>query len=92
MSEIWYLATCQDCTPVLPQPFSDPAERDRWAQVHAGATGHVVELVREERHHAPAPWPLKQRLEELLTAKTERDPELAAFVERLRSLGPEPPR
>ena len=38
-----YLATCQDCVPVLPQPFSDKSERDTWARVHRDATGHAVD-------------------------------------------------
>lgn len=39
----WYLAICHDCAPVLPQPFSDPAERDEWARQHQDGTGHNVE-------------------------------------------------
>jgi hypothetical protein len=42
----WYLAVCQDCEPILPQPFRDETERDEWAAAHA-TTGHRVEL-REE--------------------------------------------
>lgn len=38
----WHLAVCEDCTPLLPQPFRNPAERDRWSADHATATGHVV--------------------------------------------------
>jgi hypothetical protein len=43
----FYVAECQDCTPVLPQPFSDPAERARWTETHREATGHVV-VIRDE--------------------------------------------
>jgi hypothetical protein len=39
----WYLATCVDCVPILPQPFRDRAERDEWAGAHA-TTGHRVRL------------------------------------------------
>jgi len=38
----YYLATCQDCTPILPQPFTDPGERDTWTQAHFAATGHKI--------------------------------------------------
>ena len=31
-AETWYLAICQGCTPVLPQPFTDESERDQWAE------------------------------------------------------------
>lgn len=48
-SERWYLAVCQDCTPVLPQPFTDPGERTDWATTHNVATGHRVLLTVEER-------------------------------------------
>lgn len=37
----WYLAVCETCQPVLPQPFRDKAKRDTWADEH-GATGHTV--------------------------------------------------
>jgi hypothetical protein len=36
------LAICLDCRPVLPQPFSDKADRDAWASAHEKATGHKV--------------------------------------------------
>jgi hypothetical protein len=39
----WYLATCLDCVPILPQPFRDKAERDEWAGAHT-TTGHRVLL------------------------------------------------
>jgi hypothetical protein len=38
----WYIATCEECTPRLPQPFTDRIERDEWADKHATATGHQV--------------------------------------------------
>lgn len=41
---IWYLATCADCTPQLPQPFTDREERNRWAIAHNEATDHAVLL------------------------------------------------
>jgi hypothetical protein len=41
-SEMFYLAICQDCTPVLPQPFLDFKERARWTKAHRDGTGHVV--------------------------------------------------
>jgi hypothetical protein len=49
MSTTFHLAVCQDCEPVLPQPFSDEHERDHWAGAHARATGHLVELRTEVR-------------------------------------------
>lgn len=45
----WYLATCQSCTPRLPQPFSDPVRRDEWTRAHAAATGHTVLTSEEQR-------------------------------------------
>lgn len=45
----WYLATCQACTPVLPQPFTDEAERDQWADAHWTGTGHVVTRMTQVR-------------------------------------------
>lgn len=45
----WFLAICQDCEPILPQPFYVQAERDEWAEKHRTATGHRVELVTEHR-------------------------------------------
>jgi len=47
--ETWYLAICQDCTPVLPQPFTKEAERDAWAQAHRAATGDRVWTATETR-------------------------------------------
>jgi len=41
---VWYLATCMDCSPVLPQPFSHRHERGTWADAHVKATGHTVQL------------------------------------------------
>lgn len=38
----WYLATCQVCEPVAPQPFRNATERDEWTIAHTFATGHVV--------------------------------------------------
>ena len=38
----WYVALCEDCEPVLPQPFRDRVERDTWADKHRTATGHMV--------------------------------------------------
>ena len=38
----WYLAVCTGCTPVLPQPFYNQAQRDTWADAHEPATGHRV--------------------------------------------------
>ncbi len=45
----WYLAECQDCMPVLPQPFSDPGERTDWIVAHRRATGHRVTCREETR-------------------------------------------
>jgi hypothetical protein len=39
---IFYLATCQDCEPVLPMPFYDEEERYTWSRRHREATNHVV--------------------------------------------------
>ena len=45
----FYLATCVDCSPVLPVPFFDEAERDHWVEQHEGATGHEVRIANEVR-------------------------------------------
>lgn len=37
----WYLAWCEDCTPVLPMPFETDADRHAWAVKHQD-TGHGV--------------------------------------------------
>jgi hypothetical protein len=45
IGETWYLATCAECGDPdnpLPQPFTDPAERDKWTTAHIVATGHHV--------------------------------------------------
>lgn len=38
----FFLAVCHDCQPVLPVPFSDEAERDKWLEAHVKGTGHHV--------------------------------------------------
>lgn len=45
----FYLAVCQVCTPILPQPFTDQRERAAWVTGHAAATGHRVTLSTEVR-------------------------------------------
>lgn len=45
---VFYVATCEDCQPVLPMPFTDPEKRHEWAQEHR-STGHQVRLSRETR-------------------------------------------
>jgi hypothetical protein len=45
----FFLAICQDCTPILPQPFYDEAERDKWAAAHREATGHRIVSAEERR-------------------------------------------
>jgi hypothetical protein len=40
----WFIATCEDCQPRLPQPFTDRSERDEWADKHRTATGHMVTI------------------------------------------------
>lgn len=49
MSEIWYLAVCNTCTPLLPMPFLLEDERDRWAKEHTDGTGHDVLLVKQTK-------------------------------------------
>lgn len=39
---MWFIAECQECTPLLPMPFTDEAQRDRWAAEHGTANGHTV--------------------------------------------------
>jgi hypothetical protein len=48
-SVLFYIAECQDCTPVLPQPFYDPGKREEWAKAHRDATGHEVTYREETR-------------------------------------------
>jgi hypothetical protein len=45
----WYLATCVDCKPMLPQPFTERANRDEWASVHSDAVRHTVAIATQER-------------------------------------------
>jgi hypothetical protein len=45
----WFIATCNQCTPRLPQPFRDETERNRWADAHESGTGHHVTISREVR-------------------------------------------
>jgi hypothetical protein len=40
--EIWYLAACHRCNPLMEEPFTDSGERDDWAAEHIAKTGHVV--------------------------------------------------
>ena len=58
-TDTWYLAVCLGCTPLLPQPFSNPGERATWAGTHEHATGHVVAIINQypaaEPKH-PAGW------------------------------------
>lgn len=48
-AKVWHLATCIDCTPILPQPFRDEAQRNKWADTHE-TIGHTV--VRQEATEA----------------------------------------
>jgi hypothetical protein len=45
----WYLATCQQCTPRLPMPFSGETDASIWAWGHIIGTGHQVLLSAERR-------------------------------------------
>jgi hypothetical protein len=47
--ETWYLAICQNCTPILPQPFHDFEERVKWTKAHRDGTGHTVTYEEETR-------------------------------------------
>ncbi|MPZ13776.1 MAG: hypothetical protein GEU73_05030 [Chloroflexi bacterium] len=47
----WFIAWCQDCTPVLPQPFTSEVERDAWADAHRSGTGHTVTTSEETKAH-----------------------------------------
>src|SRR5262245_36886468 len=42
IGHVFYLATCQDCRPLLAQPFTDKDERDQWMKAHFDATGHTI--------------------------------------------------
>jgi hypothetical protein len=48
-AEVFYLAICQDCTPILPQPFFDETKRDQWLAAHVSGTGHRVRTAVETR-------------------------------------------
>lgn len=39
---VWYVAVCHDCEPVLPQPFTTARERATWVTAHRDGTGHRV--------------------------------------------------
>lgn len=43
VDEHWFLATCLNCEPPLPQPFRDEAACEAWAKEH-GTIGHEVVL------------------------------------------------
>jgi hypothetical protein len=51
----FYLATCEDCEPRLPQPFYDEDKRNKWAVNHHEGTGwsekgkHTVTISEEDR-------------------------------------------
>lgn len=60
-AEVWHLAICKDCQPVLPQPFRVEAERNIWRDAHASATGHDV-LTATQQGSAPVPEPEPQRV------------------------------
>jgi len=45
----WFLATCLDCQPTLPQPFRDEGQRDAWRTAHQAGTGHTVAVYEEVR-------------------------------------------
>lgn len=39
-----FIATCNDCTPILPMPFTDAGERADWVALHRDFTGHSIAL------------------------------------------------
>jgi hypothetical protein len=41
--KVWYLATCDECTPALREPFTTTLGRAKWMQAHIDTTGHKVE-------------------------------------------------
>ena len=49
--KVWFIAECQDCTPVLKQPFEIQGQRDNFANEHVSATGHNVHTWQEDQNH-----------------------------------------
>lgn len=39
---LYYMALCQNCESLLPQPFTAWQERNAWTQAHVEGTGHDV--------------------------------------------------
>lgn len=64
---LWFIAECKDCTPVLPQPFTNRDERDAWSNAHAAGTGHTVRERTEQED--------KKRTDTLLYDIGPRDPQ-----------------
>jgi hypothetical protein len=48
---MWYIAECQDCTPILKQPFGKLYEHEAWVKAHVNATGHSVNIWQENLIH-----------------------------------------
>jgi hypothetical protein len=48
--DVYYLAICRECQPILPQPFDDRYKRDEWASDHSNATRHNVLICTQDRH------------------------------------------
>jgi len=46
--QLFYVALCVECKPLLTQPFYDESKRDEWAAAHA-AIGHVILTATETR-------------------------------------------
>lgn len=41
-TEVWYLALCVNCEPLLTMPFRERAERDEWVRAHVSGAQHIV--------------------------------------------------
>jgi hypothetical protein len=48
---MWFIAECQECTPVLPVPFTSEQQRDEWIVAHGIATGHGISKWTENAAH-----------------------------------------
>lgn len=47
--DVFHIAGCKECEPILPIPFNNAVDRNVWAALHIAATGHTVTVVTEIR-------------------------------------------
>jgi hypothetical protein len=50
-NEMWFIAECQDCKPVLKNPYLDMLKHEEWVKSHVDGTGHEVRIWMENDAH-----------------------------------------